>query len=188
MISLSERAGDVPAILDEEVEGEIVAIPTNEPEVVAFGDRLLRELRDVRAEREANDAACQVEVQRLKDRFTDLDVPLARREGRLLGLLEQVAHALPLRGKRSRDLAFGRIGWKAKAARLEIEDEEALDQWVKAQDFELAAHLIRRRTVESIDKAALDKHALDTGEMPDGCKLLMAEDRFYANPSAEPHA
>lgn len=181
--SLSERVGDVPPVLDEVEEGEIVALPTEEAELIALGDRFLRELRYVREERDANDAGCKVEVQRLKDRFEELDLPLARREGRLLGLLEQVAHALPLRGKKSRDLAYGRIGWKSHKARLEITDDKALTEWVKGQGFELAAHLVRRRTVESIDKEALDTHALTTGDVPDGCALRLAEDRFYAKPS-----
>lgn len=177
----------LPEVLDELEQGEILALPQQEHEVVALGDRFLRELADCRAERDANDAACQVEVQRLKDRFTDLNGPLFRREERLLSLLEQIAKALPLRGKKSRNMAYGTIGWRALKSRLEIADQSALEEWVKAQSFELAAHLTRKKVVESIDKAALDAHALQTGELPDGCTLVEARDLFYAKLSEEPH-
>jgi phage host-nuclease inhibitor protein Gam len=187
MTSLSEIAGRaaVPAILDEATEGEIQAIPENEPELVAFGDRLLRELADCRGEREANDAALKVEVQRLKDQYEELDLPLQRREVRLMDYLEQVAHALPMRGKKSRNLAFGTVGWRSVKARLEIQDERALMDWLDTLPAGIGASIKRVKTVESVNKDALDKHADKTNEVPVGCVRTLAEERFYATPSGK---
>jgi hypothetical protein len=182
----TETLDEFPAVLNEEEQGQILALPDNEPELVALGDRLLKALFETRGEKDANAAACKVEVDRLKERFKDLNAPLERREGRLLALLEQLTHALPLRGKRSRDLAYGRVGWRELKPRLEIQDDQLLAHWVSQQRIDIAAALTRKKVVESIDKAALDAHCLKNGDIPDGCSLIPAMDRFYAQPGNTP--
>jgi phage host-nuclease inhibitor protein Gam len=182
MTPATETLDDFPAVLNEEEQGAILALPDNEPELVALGDRLLRDLQDTRAEKDANDAACKVEVERLKKRFVDLNSPLERKEARLLHMLEQCARALPLRGKKSRDLAFGRIGWRTHKPRLDVQDDAALMEWVKQQSLDLTASLLRKKITESIDKKALDAHCLKTGDLPNGCTLVPAVDQFYAAP------
>lgn len=173
-------------ILDEATEGTIEALPTDEPQLLAIGDRLLRELKDTRDEREANVNAHSVEQQRLLDAYEELDLPLERREARLLSMLEQVAQALPLRGKRSRALAHGTIGWRSHAAKLVIEDRDQAEAWVKMLPMDLANSLLRKKVSLEIDKKALDVHVFQTGEVPKGCVIVPEGETFSATPS-EPH-
>lgn len=157
--------------------------PTSEAEWLVLGDRALRELADCRAEQSANTAACKVEVARLQAAFDDLNRPLVAREERLVALLEQVARALPLRGKRSRNLAFGSIGWTAAKARLEVQDPAAALTWALKQPDEIATRITKRVEERKIVKKELDLLWESTGEVPEGCAVLPAEDRFYARPS-----
>lgn len=186
-VARAEVPGTFATILDEATEGELLALPDNEPELLAIGDRLLRELADCRDERGANSAALKVEADRLSDAYEELDLPLERREARLLAMLEQVAQALPLRGKKSRALPFGVLAWRTVPARLEVVDEKVTLEWIKRQDFGIAASLVREVKTLKIAKDALDKYTETEGIIPEGCVQHPAEERFSAKPS-EPHA
>jgi hypothetical protein len=162
-------------------------LPTNEPELVAFGNALLRGLRDVQGEIEANEAAETVEHQRLTNAYEDLNRPLAAREEWLTRELERIATALRpfFRGNaKSRSLPFGKIGWTEQPAKLHVMDEDRVRAWVAAT----CTQGERTKILEPVTKEALRKKELDalffaTGELPDGCELIPPGDKFYARPS-----
>ena len=161
-------------------------LPVTEPELVALADRLLRDLKDCRDERAVNGKARTVEVDRICAAYEDLDVPLERREASLLSMLEQVAKALPLYGKRSRNLAFGEVGWTHQNQRLEVVDPKATEDWIKGLDFPDRTKLLRKVETLKIDKKALDAYCLDdpSGPMiPAGCELIPERDKFHAKPT-----
>lgn len=180
-MTATRELNDFPFVLDEAETGVIEALPDNEPQLVALADRLLADLDATRKEREANAAACKVEVQRIQDRWAVTNIPLDRKEGRLLSMLEQIGKLLPLRGKKSRALATGTIGWRTVKPRLEVENEDATLNWIRGLEVGLRAHLLRVVTTEKIDKKNLDAHCLTTGELPPGCQLVDGREAFYAN-------
>lgn len=78
------------------------------------------------------------------------------------------------RGRRkSLKLPAGTIGLRSEPVRLRVEDEEKVIAWAKA-------HLPQAvRVSERISRTALNEHHAQSGEIPDGCELHDAGERFY---------
>lgn len=161
---------------DPPFDGVPLPPPDQEASWVQLGDRFLRQLADVQGEMAANEAACKAELQRIAQSWVECQQPLQRREARLLEYLEQIARVLPLRGKKSRKLAAGTVGWREIKPRLEVQDEPKALAWAKAN----APAVVRTISTEKLDKKALDEKALVTGEVPDGCTLIDGHEKFYA--------
>src|SRR4051812_48939779 len=85
---------------------EPLPLPTNEPELVAYGNVMLRALRDNQGELAANDAAEDVEHKRIDNEYEDVNRPLLAQQEWLTRELERIAVALRpfFRGKKSRNL------------------------------------------------------------------------------------
>src|SRR5690349_10386337 len=132
-ISLSERAGAVPPIEGE--DEDFLAPPEEGNEVgwLAYGDVLLRRLAESQDELAANEAACKAELERVKNAWADTNSALVRRVEGITQALLQVATALKpfMRGKKSRALAFGTVGWRSRPTRLELHDDRAALSWIR---------------------------------------------------------
>jgi phage host-nuclease inhibitor protein Gam len=169
---------------------DLPALPETQDEasLVAFADRLLRDIGDLQRERAANEAACKAEVARVVNGWTDVNAALQRREERLTAYAESIAAQIPMRGKKSRTFGSGVIGWRQSNARLEIMDEAKVRAWVivNCTQAERLA-ILEPITTEKLRKTALNELALTTGEIPDGAELKPAADVFYVK-ATEPHA
>jgi Gam-like protein len=158
-------------------------LPDNEPELLVYANRLLRETAEVDQERAANAAALRIEADRLKTLYEDLDGPLARRRDVLARELARIYDALPRRGKaKSRKLAFGVIGTRAKAARVVVDDQDALTvalkEHVEPGVYEL---IVRRVTEEKVDLRALTNYVAANQWQPlPGTTIVEARDDFFA--------
>ena len=76
-------------------------------------------------------------------------------------------------GQKSRELAHGKFGFKARPERIEIDDEKA------ALAFAVKNHL-PVRIVNSVTKTSLKDHAAATGECEgDGWRRIEAADEFF---------
>jgi phage host-nuclease inhibitor protein Gam len=168
---------------------DLPALPESQDEasLVAFADRLLREIGDIQRELAANQAACKAEVARVTGGWDDVNLAIMRREARLYSYLETVAAQIPMRGKKSRTLGGGVIGWRQSNARLEVVDEAKVRAWVivNCTQAERLA-ILEPITTEKLRKTALNELALTTGEIPDGAELKPAADVFYVK-ATEPH-
>lgn len=70
--------------------------------------------------------------------------------------------------------AMGRVQIRAGKDKLVVNDEAAAIQWAK--DVEAVEAI---NTTESIRKTPLMDHFKETGEVPDGCEIIEATDKFY---------
>lgn len=173
-------------VLNESEEGEILALPENEIDVLAFADRLLAELKAVRDERAQNEATQKVRQREMELRYEDLDRPLAVTGARLVSYLKQMAPQIIRPGKKSRDLAWGSLKFIAQPARLEVVDEEKVAAWVRATCTQGETALVLEKvTTEKLRKKALDKVAESYKAVPDGCVEVPESQKFYAEPSAD---
>lgn len=165
-------------------------LPDNEPELLVYANRLLREAAEIDGERGANDAALAIEVDRLRTLYGNLDAPLAKRRLGLELELERVYGALPQRGKKkSRALAFGVIGTRVKAARVQVDDQDALLVALKEHVEPGVYELIVRTVMETkVDHRALTNYVAANQWAPlPGTTIVEARDDFYAktDPAAD---
>lgn len=91
-----------------------------------------------------------------------------------------------LRGgkKKSRTLPSGVVGWRSKAQRLEVVDQDAYLAWAREQPIE--SGLVRIK----LEPAMKPLQALfaTTGEIPPGCEVREAEESLYVEPIVPPLA
>jgi hypothetical protein len=75
-----------------------------------------------------------------------------------------------LEGKKAKSVKtpFGTMGFRASPARLEVIDEALVPAWAK-----------ETRTTTVVVKAKLNERFETTGEIPDGCAVKDAEQKFF---------
>ncbi len=76
--------------------------------------------------------------------------------------------------KRSFDYLQGRSGYRAGKDKLVVNDEKAAIEWADNGFLECAI-----KVTQSILKTPLMDHFKATGEVPDGCEIIEATDKFY---------
>ena len=123
-------------------------------------------------------AAAQNEIERRRAQCAEYVADAEANLERMRYLFET-----PLRGyaegvlgdgkKRSLKLPSGTIGFRSIRPKLEIADEAEVIAWADAIGNECA------RTVRIVQKTALNEHWEKSGEVPPGCSVVPAEDRFY---------
>jgi phage host-nuclease inhibitor protein Gam len=164
---------------------EAPPLPEGEAELLALGNELLAEMADVMAERAANAAAERIQLEDLRARYRTVDEPLARRLAGILETLEAIHLQLPIRGgKKSRKLANGVIGTRAKPARVEVLDAAAVIAAVKENAGpDVAEQIVRTVTEEKVDHKALTAWVAMNGwaRLP-GTEMHEAKVNFYADP------
>lgn len=172
--------------------GERLALPASEPDLLVMANRLLAELGGLAGERRANAAAEQIQIESLRARNRMLDEPLARRQVDVEQQLRAIYAQLPRRGKaKSRRLAFGIIGERTKARRVEVTDVDRVIAAVKENaEPDIAALIVRRVEEEKLDHKALTNYmaANQWAELP-GTLIHEESESFYATPdigSADP--
>jgi len=75
-------------------------------------------------------------------------------------------------GKKSINLPFGTVGYRAKAETVAIIDKSTALQFAKANDLEV-------KVTESVNVTPLKEHYQTTGELPDGCEHIPASEKFF---------
>lgn len=159
-------------------------LPSDEAELLVYANRLLFQLGTVESERAANAAAEKIQVESLKQRYREVDEPLARRWTSLEAELARVFSALPLRGNaKSRKLAFGIMGSRTVPERVDVTDEAALREDAQGWDPDLASHVFRPMPPR-LDHRALVTLVKSKGSVPPGCTVIPAREQFYATPDA----
>jgi phage host-nuclease inhibitor protein Gam len=115
-----------------------------------------------------------------------VDEPLARRYAGILETLQAVHQQLPIRGgKKSRKLANGTIGTRARPARVEVTDQEAVIAALRelGADAPTLELLVRQVTIEKLDHKALTSFVAAHGWQPlPGTEIHEARENFYADP------
>lgn len=139
-------------------------------------DWSLRRLAECEAEAAAIDAQYAAAVGALTKRRDDLKAKAERGAGffrfKLAEYAERERKTLLKGRKKSHDFLHGRIGFRAKAERLEVVNRDALVEWLSAQPIESGLYRVK---VEP-EVRALQERFKSTGEIPPGMDVTPAEE------------
>jgi hypothetical protein len=130
-------------------------------EHLARVQKAFREQQEIAAARKADIDAWLAEAQAAADRSV----------GWLIGSIRSLESALNYGGKRSVRLPKGTVGYRAGAEGIDITDAPA------ALAFAVVAGIARMEP--KVGKTELYAHFKTTGEIPDGCEVRPAADKFY---------
>ncbi len=78
--------------------------------------------------------------------------------------------------KRSVDYLQGRAGHRAGRDKLVVHDDEKAAVWANNNNL---GDAVKIEVTTTILKKPLMEHVVATGEVPDGCEFVPAEDKFY---------
>lgn len=146
-------------------------------------NRLLAALKSVRDNKAANHRLHVEEIQRADRWLARVNSPLDTREAWLIGMLEAVAPFVGLFGKaKSRDLPHGRLGWRTKPERIEVEDAAAALAWAKGIRG-ITVKSVETVSVQDLSRAWKEGRVGDPSFVPPGCKVVDASETFYVEPS-----
>jgi len=145
-------------------------------------DWALERLGALEAERVSVIAQGEAACKRIWDRADVLTERLGRGAAFFEAKIEEYAQgnkdALLGGGKRkSRDVLFGRVGWREHPGHIHVTDEAALKKWLAAQENE---SLYRTKIVPKMFE--LNQLYDADGTIPPGCEYKAAEDVFYIDP------
>lgn len=176
--AVRDDAAEFAAWLEEENLAD--AAPDDRVELDVWFDRRLAALAAIEAEMRRNEEVAQRRIEMIRAWMEEQNAVLERRANFLRGLLEQAARAYPYPGKaKSRKLPHGTFGSRTVPPKLEIEDEMAALAFAKAQ----VPDAVRVR--ESVLVSELKAWWQSTGILPDGCRVVPAEERFYVTAGGE---
>jgi phage host-nuclease inhibitor protein Gam len=152
----------------EAIRSEVVAeFNATDPGQPVDDENMATTLRYVRLRRRYED-----EIERVKEQTAKIVSGL---ESRLRSLeffrpvAEDTARRLIGGGKaKSVKLVWGTIGFRTSPPRVDICDEHSLDPL-----------FVKIETVKKPDKTAINEHFKSTGEVPRGCELIDAHEKFY---------
>ena len=171
-IDAQDHAAEFAAWLEEEDLAD--AAPADRVELDVWFDRRLAALAAIEAEMRRNEEVAQRRIEMIRAWLEEQNAVLERRADFLRGLLEQAARAYPYPPRaKSRKLPHGTFGSRTVPPKLEIEDEMAALAFAKAQ----VPDAVRVR--ESVLVSELKAWWQSTGILPDGCRVVPAEERFY---------
>lgn len=139
-------------------------------------DWALSRLAECQAEAAAIDAQAEAAIARIRQRADALKMKAAKGESffrfKLAEYAERERSSLLTGKKKSRELLHGKIGWRAKAERLEVVDKDALTAWLAAQPVESGLY---RMTLAPEMRAIQDAYKRD-GIVPPGMDVKPAEE------------
>lgn len=118
-------------------------------------------------------------------------------------LQEFAARAIEGGKKKSLSLPAGTVGFRSSPEKIEVKDDDAYIEWVErsfpgalnvtlsifacGHDIATIRELAQQATLRGLqssltvkpDKNEVNLHCKNTGELPDGCELVPAQDKFY---------
>lgn len=159
-------------------------------------DRLIARVGRIRAEREADRVVVAERAAAVQAWFDDRDGLRENIESQLLGIIEAWhVHVLSLDPKaKTINLPSGASKSRTHAEAVKVVDDDAFLRWAR----EHAPDLVRTKTVESVDRAAVKQvfHAESsddgpvivnpfTGERPEGCEVEPAGRTFSVTVTEE---
>ncbi len=150
--------------------GEIVAVPQSFQVVdLKTANWVVRKIQEARAYGEAVQAWADAEANRAKQ---EEEFFLFHYGPQLQAVLNEEIEKQ--RGKRkSVKLPAGSMGYRSDPERLRVEDEAATIEWARQNCPDAI------RTTERISRTAINEHFTTTGEMPNGCEVQPASERFF---------
>jgi len=147
-------------------------------------DWALARLAECHAEQDEIDKQAAESIRRIKERAEALKAKAARGVGffrfKLIAWAEaRRADILGGGKKKSRDFLHGRIGWRTKAGRLQVENDKALAEWLATQPIE--SGLYRQKLVPEMK--ALQAACQRDGIIPPGCTYVTEHEDIYVDVS-----
>jgi phage host-nuclease inhibitor protein Gam len=141
-------------------------------ETLQSADWALARLAECEAEAAEIDRQAKAAIERVKARAEDLKAKAGRGANffrfKLLAYAERHRTAILGAGKKkSRDFMHGKIGWRSKPERLEVENAAELEAWLVAQPVEAGLY---RQKIEP-EMAELQRRFKENGEIPPGMKI-----------------
>lgn len=154
-------------------------------ETLQSADWALARMAECEAEAAEIDRQAKAAIERVKARAEELKAKSARGAGffrfKLLAYAERHRTAILGTGKKkSRAFLHGKIGWRAKPERLEIEDAGALEKWLVAQPVESGLY----RTKIEPEMVELQRLFKENGEIPPGMKVHIEPESIEIKASA----
>lgn len=111
----------------------------------------------------------------------DVTGPLRRRAEYLRAILEHEAAVRYAEGRKTITLPSGKIGGRASAETIKIEDHDAALEFARQTDG-LREQI---KITERIGVTPLKDYLHHTGEIPPGCEVVPASVRYYVTPAEE---
>lgn len=148
-------------------------------------DWALARLAECEAEAAEIDRQARAAIERVKARAEEIKAKAARGAGFFRFKLTAYAetHRTALLGtgkKKSRDFLHGRIGWRAKPERIQVDDPAALEAWLLAQPVEAGLY---RMKVEP-EMAEIQRRFKEREEVPPGCSIKVEPESIEIKASA----
>lgn len=166
---------------DEIAAAELDLEPKWSVQTLSDADWVLQRLSDLRAEEDELASLFKAAVERAQLKRDQLLGKIKRGVGFFeahLRLYAEANRAELLKGgkRKSRDLIWGRLGWKTKASRLTIVDTDACLAWCQRQPVETGVLRIK----EEPALAVIQERFKRTGEVPPGCEVSEESEEFFA--------
>lgn len=140
-------------------------------------ERLLSLLADDEAEADAIDASAQAAIDAIAKRRDSIKAKAEKRAAWVRVLLEEYAKThrseIVRGGKKSRELLAGTIGFRSSGEKVVVTDLAAVLAWAQDKHMELLD------LAPKLDKKALDRLVLSTGEIPPGVDVTPASETIH---------
>lgn len=171
---LAEQEDEQQAFLDSFGFGEP---PKGNPgELDAYISKWIRRVADIEAELNQNEQAAAAEIRDIEAWRDARNAPLERRRGWIVSHLQGLARTYNFFGRKSRELAAGRFGWRSTSDSVDFVDMAAAVAFAEQNGLEV-------KVSKSVGKKPLLRHLRATGELADGVEFVPAEDRFFVSPA-----
>lgn len=172
-------SGDVPDVPEGLEDYVVDEVPHDRLALDLWIDRRLVAIAMIDAEIEHNEAVARARIQEIETWLASENRPLDRKREFLEQQVLAAARIYPYGKKKSRRLpSGGEIGSHRSAERVTLVDEAAALEFAKGHPG--LAHDVKVK--ESIGTKALNDYYRSTGEVPPGCDLVPAEDRYFVKP------
>lgn len=180
----AEMAPDLAAY--EDAERPEVRGPHWQIETLADADFALRRQGECLAEAAEVDAMERAAIAQIRARADKIRkaamVGAGFFEAKVLAWMERNRDGIVKGKKKSRSLLHGTVGWRSSTERLAVEDEAAVEEWLRMlpRDSPLA-----RWKVEPAMQA-INEEFKTAGIVPPGFKVVPSEDTPYVKPAPIP--
>lgn len=162
---------------EKEALGHLIGSPVRfapDAELAATASQLLGALRQQSVELERYAEAERAEIARVQSRYDAVKSRVMKHITAIEQQLAIVAEGLEYGKKKSRILGNGSVGFRAVPERLSITDSVVLVGWAGQH----APELVRKEVKLSVPQAAAKEYFTSTGEIPEGCELVPASQKF----------
>jgi hypothetical protein len=151
----------------------VEAIPSSPVDLDEWCEWKLRQIAAAQQEIERNRELAERERAKIDRWLDDANAGHETRVSYLTTILQQAARAFPFEGKKkSRKLISGTFGFRHRAARLALADEEAAKSFAVLHDIPL-------KVTEEVQIGALKEWWQSTGIVPAGTEVVPEAEDFY---------